>query len=270
MDDLGQLITKNFLESAITPVAKEVGDRLADVVNLVFTPIIMLRKYRDIKMEVFFEDLEKKVREIPEDKIMNPPLHIVGPALDNVAQFYYEEDYLREMFASLIASSLNKDTWPKVHPAFIEVIKQLSVVDAIILNSDYLFDKSDEGRFTRPICDLAYYNEKIKQIVGYAGKNIVFIHKYFKKITSDQFDFSLQNLLRLDLIKIDINEFPVFESMYEAYLSDDFLKRYEMFRGDTIYSSENISLKLIKKELALSDFGYDFILTCLKKQNRQK
>jgi len=80
-------IVPKFLDSALTPVGKEVGERLADLVNLVFTPVIKAKAKRDNNLKLFLEDLNKKVDEIPEDKLQEPPLNIVGPALEDVAKF---------------------------------------------------------------------------------------------------------------------------------------------------------------------------------------
>lgn len=124
-------IIPKFLDSALTPVGKEVGERLADIVSLVFTPVIKAKARRDNNLKLFLEDLDKKVNEIPEDKLQEPPLNIVGPALDDVAKFYYDEEYLRKLFANLIASSMNKDCY--VHPSFIKTIEQLSPDDAQII-----------------------------------------------------------------------------------------------------------------------------------------
>ncbi|MDY4529721.1 MAG: DUF4393 domain-containing protein [Enterocloster aldenensis] len=124
-------IIPKFLDSALTPVGKEVGERLADIVSLVFTPVMKAKARRDNNLKLFLEDLDKKVNEIPEDKLREPPLNIVGPALDDVAKFYNDEEYLRKSFAKLIASSMNKDCY--VHPSFIKTIEQLSPDDARII-----------------------------------------------------------------------------------------------------------------------------------------
>lgn len=36
-----------FLDEALTPVAKECGERLSDIVNLIFTPVIITKALRD-------------------------------------------------------------------------------------------------------------------------------------------------------------------------------------------------------------------------------
>jgi len=123
-------IIPKFLDSALTPVAKEAGERLADIVSLLFTPIVKAKAKRDKKIELFLQDLNTKVNNIPENKIKDPPLSIVGPILDSVYKYYYDEEHLRKMFASLIASSMNTDY--DVHPRYINIISQLSKQDATL------------------------------------------------------------------------------------------------------------------------------------------
>lgn len=50
-----------FLNDALSPVSKEIGDRLADIVSLAFTPIIKFRIKRDYNLELFTEKLKNNV-----------------------------------------------------------------------------------------------------------------------------------------------------------------------------------------------------------------
>lgn len=99
-------IVPKFLDSALTPIGKEVGERLSDIVSLLFTPVIKAKAKRDKNVEIFLKELDKKVSSIPEDKLQEPPLNLVGPAIDNVFKFCHDEVYLRKMYSSLIVSSM--------------------------------------------------------------------------------------------------------------------------------------------------------------------
>lgn len=46
-------IVPKFLDEALTPVAKELGQRLADLVSLAFTPIIKLKGKGIINLKFF-------------------------------------------------------------------------------------------------------------------------------------------------------------------------------------------------------------------------
>ncbi|MCO1599741.1 DUF4393 domain-containing protein [Desulfosporosinus nitroreducens] len=272
MENLGDLIVPKFLDAALTPVAKEAGDRLVDVINLVFTPIIMARKYRDIKVNLFFDEVENRLKKIPENNVVNPPLNIVGPALDSVAKFYYEEKHLRELFAHLIAASMNKDILPEVHPAFVEVIKQLDFNDVTILNSNYLFeveDNDDDEEIKclysvcyRPVCDIVYRSKSTGEIVGYITKNFVFAKNYFNKMSLQNFSLSLQNLVRLNIVTIEENLLYL-DSFYEDYLDQRFWDYNNLCKEDSIYNSKDVEVSLVKKVITLTDFGQRFVKTCV-------
>ena len=53
-------IVPKFLDNALTPVAKEAGETLGDLINLARSPLIKARKIRDLKMDIFFKDLERE------------------------------------------------------------------------------------------------------------------------------------------------------------------------------------------------------------------
>ena len=45
-------IIPKFLDEALSPVSKEVGERLADIISLVFTTVIKPRAKRDKNIEL--------------------------------------------------------------------------------------------------------------------------------------------------------------------------------------------------------------------------
>lgn len=147
-------VVPEFLKEALTPVAKECGERLADIVNLAFTPIIRTRVVRDKKLELFLLELEKEIKKIPEENVIEPPLNIVGPALEDVGKYYHEQEYLRKCFARLVASSMNKECY--VHPSFIEVIEQLTSDEAKILSK-----LPEKGRH-EPLVDICVEKQGIE------------------------------------------------------------------------------------------------------------
>lgn len=156
-------IIPKFLDSALTPVAKETGERLADIVNLVFTPIVKAKAIRDKNLELFLKDLEREVNCIPEDKLKDPKLYIVGPALEDVGRYYHDEQYLREKFAKLIASSLDERKVEFVHPIFKDIIEKLSEQDAELLDSLY-HDREPHVLFFMPAKQVAFSLSILKEL----------------------------------------------------------------------------------------------------------
>lgn len=66
--------------------------------------------------------IKEKARAIPEEKLVEPEPYVAIPAIQQLSYCQNSSD-LREMYASLIASSMNADTKWKVHPSFVDIIK---------------------------------------------------------------------------------------------------------------------------------------------------
>lgn len=106
---------------------------LTKAINNVLLPIAALnfafdkaRRYFDDK---FKDDLMSKVSAIPEESIVDPKPSIAGPALQGLA-FSYDEPSLKEMYLNLLATSMDGRVAQAAHPAFVEIIKQLTAEEA--------------------------------------------------------------------------------------------------------------------------------------------
>jgi len=125
---------KPLVTSLAEPSTKTIGQRLSDIVDLVFTPVELAKIYKDNKIDSFRHSLTNKINAIPKEKRMEPPLNVIGPAIE-AAKYHIDDELLREMFAELVACSMHSDVSNFVHPSFVEIIKQLSAADAKFLNA---------------------------------------------------------------------------------------------------------------------------------------
>ncbi len=194
----------HFLDEALTPVAKECGERLSDIVNLVFTPVVMARAMRDKHLKMFLDELNNEVKKIDEKNIQSPPINIVGPALEDVLKYYCDDDVIRKMFVKLISSSMNKSC--NIHPAFGEIIKQISRYELSLLK--YICFKIDEMQDNKyhSIPYHFFYGEDEDWLQ--ATHFIIYIDGRTKPvfIYPDKVIMSLLNLQRLSLVSIkDLN-----------------------------------------------------------------
>jgi hypothetical protein len=125
-------------EDAIQPLAKETGKALATVgraVNAALAPLSALVWGYDKIREFLETRIAEKLEKVPEDRIQTPPLNVAGPAVEAL-RFTGSNDTLRELFANLIATSLDKKTATDAHPSFVDIIRSLSPDEGRIL---YLF-----------------------------------------------------------------------------------------------------------------------------------
>jgi hypothetical protein len=115
---------QNLGQTALT-ITKTINNALLPLaaVNFAFD------KARAYFSEKFQQDISAKTSTIPPEQIVEPKASIAGPALQGLA-FTHEEPNLKEMYLSLIATAMDGRVAGDAHPAFVEVIRQLSSEDA--------------------------------------------------------------------------------------------------------------------------------------------
>jgi len=87
----------------------------------------------NVELHSFKREIENKVSLILENRLTMPHMHLFGLALES-GKYYYKQSEMRELFANLIAKLFDFEMYKVLHPAYIEVIKQLSPLDAKILS----------------------------------------------------------------------------------------------------------------------------------------
>ncbi|KAF5059331.1 hypothetical protein DSECCO2_337010 [anaerobic digester metagenome] len=131
------------------------------------------------------EDIAENLNSIPQDNLIDPEASIVGPALES-AKYYCDQEMLRKMFAKVISSSMDNRLSSKVHHSFIEIIKQLSPIEA-----KFITDMSK----TLPLGDIVVDYEP-------SGQNRIFNYFYLDANYPDPKvnSITISNLLRLGII----------------------------------------------------------------------
>ncbi len=130
-----QSVASQAYNENFKPAAAELGKTATTIsksINLALLPLeSVVWSFEKIRQQLSGL-LAKKLENTPVEKIEPPPIHIAGPAIEAM-RFSSEQPDLQEMFANLIANSMNIDTRSSTHPAFVEIIKQLSGVEATFL-----------------------------------------------------------------------------------------------------------------------------------------
>jgi hypothetical protein len=124
-------------EDLLQPAAQELGKSLvvvARAVSMALAPVEgavwaydRIRSWLSVK-------LTQKLAKIDDECIQPPPMNIAGPAILNLT-FTGGIPALREMYANLLASSMDANVASTAHPAFVRIIEQLSPDEAKILGS---------------------------------------------------------------------------------------------------------------------------------------
>lgn len=193
------------------PVAISTGDGLKSMIDLVFSQFKYWSQKREIinnhKLKLLKEKLDNDTKEISPEKLCEPSSQIISLVYDNL-KYCIDEDSLRDMFAKLIVSSVNKDTVNNVHPAFPSMIAQMSPLEAELL----IYFKNN------PISPIVEYRI-IAKTKGYdVFKSNVMLYKNPQTLEDiDLAAFALTNLERLGLITISYMESLTDESRYLNY-----------------------------------------------------
>jgi hypothetical protein len=210
-----------------------IGQTISDIWSIVFSGVTHIAEKKKLKyandLELFKKELDQKISVIPDDKKVEPKMHIVGPALDN-SKYCVETEELRNMFSNLISNSLNKDFDNVVHPSFAEIIKQLSPLDAHVLSS---IVKND----INPLINIRKINPN--------GGTDIFHQNItaFEFASSDEICKSIENLDRLKLIVIEHSR---------RYNNP---KNYSYVRSNPIYKNLLISICSMPNLRYEEDYG---------------
>jgi hypothetical protein len=126
---------KELYVDLLKPAAAELGGNLvtvAKVVTLAMAPLRGLVWGAEKIQDWLSAALLCRLARVAPENIQSPPLHIAGQVMLQLP-FCAEEPDLREMYANLLASSMNTDTSSSTHPAFVHVIQQLTSDEALVL-----------------------------------------------------------------------------------------------------------------------------------------
>jgi len=162
--------------------------------------------------------LEEKLKNVAPDKIVSPESYVAVPALQAIA-YSMNNDEIRNMYANLLASSMIDKIKGDVHPAFVEIIKQISPDEARILRFVY------QKNASIPVISLFLKKEN--------GKGKQCIIKFFNRIhrmvpdlevrAHSKVSILIDNLVRLKLVEIHDGTYLVDDKLYEVLKNDPFI-----------------------------------------------
>ena len=248
--------------------AKGPGQALDDVMTLVgFDRLHAVaeqkRAKRELNMQLYKDSIAQKIVAIPEEDLKEPPLSIVGPALE-ASKYYIEEDDLREMFANLIASSMDIAKETITHTSYVEIIKQLTPLDGD--NLKLINQNKGEDLICRLIVNFDDNGYKIYKSNLFLGNDNC----------NDQnlLSASLDNLSRLGLVTLDYTRYRNIDNVYEPFKQTEDFKKLEKtiesqnHRLETNVLSRDNHPFLSGPEIgmglvSITSFGKNFCATCL-------
>lgn len=204
----------------------------------------LMRKKHEADVENFKHELLVNISKTPPENVQDPKLKILGPALE-ASKYYIDEEELRRMFAKIISSSLNSNKNDLIHSSFVEVIKQMDTLDAMILK--YIKSLHVGPNFPIPTLQQVI-NIDEKELIQYP---IIFFTDDLIEVYKNS--ASLINLKRLGLIDINYSIQATNDIDYKYLENHDF--------ADFLKKSPNTTFK--RTSICLTTFGHNFLMCCV-------
>lgn len=241
-------------DDAIQPAAQETGKTLSLIPRTINAALVPLRQWIATK-EYNLAETEKllayKLEHLDPEKIVSPEPYVAVPALQAIS-YSMDNEELRNLYANLLSKSMNKDTKDSVHPAFVEIIKQLSPFDAELLKKLSMQQQNLIPKIKIRFQKSENNTEGKDMIKSVISPNIYEFGLY------DKYNISLDNLERLKLITINDDRYLINNKYYEDIL--DICNKNILLPNN----SEYYYIKKTKGTIQITEFGKSFINTVVK------
>lgn len=256
--------TKNSIYSdGFQPLTSEAGRLLGRVpraINAALSSLDIWILQREYNVSSTKKILENKLATIDSDKIVSPAPYVAVPAIQGIS-YCIDSNILRELYANLLSKSMISDVKEKVHPSFVEIIKQLSPEDSLILKI------ISESNAPIPAATLSIVLQQ--QGLCLAGQppveksSLEIIPGFNCTFSRQQVRVSMDNLKRLGLIEfanIELSDTSKYDYIYETEAYKEIQQLYERLK-----STDEVPdyIKISKKVFSLSSYGVEFCNICL-------
>lgn len=237
-------------DDIVHPTASEVGKlmgRVPRAINAAFSSLDcwILKKENNIEKTKLL--LEENLKNVDPERIVPPEPYVAIPAIQAIS-YSMDSDELRKMYANLLSKSIYYNTKNDVHPAFVEIIKNLSPLDCKVF--EYIMKKDTS--------EIGYYEMRIG-IPGSTSYHVAF--PYITEIVFSSYDkiaSSIDNLARNNLLLPE-----------DFHYTDDDI--YVPIRNTSLYQSlvksfentpNNQELRPYKKAIKSTSLGKAFYNIC--------
>ena len=238
---------------AIQPGAKEIGKSLqllGRAINAALAPLEAFVWGVEQIREFVHDRVATKLENVPPEDVQRPKAHIAVPALEAL-RYLGEDPDLSELYANLLATSMDAATTYRAHPAFVEIIKNMS---------------PDEARMMRFVADgnpQALINIKVT-LKGGIAFSIACRHVSLIGVKAGCQHVGLaanyvDNLVRLGLVEIPEGRRLSSDDAYQEIEEHTTLKEIL----DELNVGETHSVELLREKMNLTDFGQQFVQSCV-------
>ncbi|MFS8120484.1 MAG: DUF4393 domain-containing protein [Microcoleus sp.] len=236
----------------VEPLGEEIGEVIVKAVRLTISAGSNIVWGFDRVADWLQEAVQKRLNGVPAEDLTESNPRILYPTAQALVYTGPDQE-IRELFANLIASDMRISTKGDVHPAFVEIIKEMTVGDAKVLEVIHTNGPQRICYYRRatanPTDQAPIWTEVATHIsINVAGLNF------------EQLSISVSNLERLGMLSMK-DYFPISELFDE----------YEMHNENTDWmqqifaeiASSQLEVIKTKQGLYLTPFGWGFCKVCL-------
>lgn len=242
-----EMVPQNTISKLLDPIVDPLGKGIGGVASFIMNPLMKLGVINKYNMENFERKIMEKNNNIP---IEHRDTSKQGLALKAVEDSIYQLDNeeLQEMFANLIASSLDDRKNKEVFPSFSTVLKDMTAKDASLFNTIY-------NVIAVPKVNINFGN--------HANPNNLLVAEHIL-LTNDgtiSEPVSINTLDRLGLINIRTNALiqPNFRAVYSTFPQNEYyisaLRELELLKSADIPFDK---LVISEGYITVSEFGKKF------------
>lgn len=206
--------------------------------------------------------LTEKLKSIPPENINTPNPNVAGPNMEAL-RFSAHEPNLRELYVNLLATSMNSSTSQEAHPAFVEILRQMTPDEAQLVK--YVYDWDMLGTVWPLISGIVYAVPKDTKAI-----HVVRINPFSLIFEGANLQFPtmaptyLDNLCRLGLL--EVLKFDESMVAFQIVGSHEELENHPQSLKARL--PENVEYKITeaqfdKEIVRLTDLGSQFCHACI-------
>lgn len=215
-------------------------ETIAETINTALSAFVTESSFAVVK-QLLMPVVNDHLRHIGTTRVQPPPARIVGPIFESI-RCCRGDPFLVGLLGKLLATSMDPRIREKAHPAFVNLVMQLTAVDVRVLSVFRRQDSYPVIWFYTSTC-----SEMYSHIAECAGITNI-----------DSFTISIDNLTRLDLLSFVVPH---------RGFSDKVKKLAEepatIARKDRIAECRQETVKISRAECSVNRLGKMFIEACL-------
>lgn len=250
-------LARDVYRDSAQPAAKETGKTLSlpfETINTALRPVRTVLLGLNLVFDRLDARLRQKLGETPPEKIVEPPPQVAGPLLLGYG-FVEHEPNLRELFEQLLVNAMHADRTALVHPAFVDIVKQLTPAEALIVK--LLAQRAQANSLMYPMIELRVTDTNEHYVPGGMLTTLP-VEAGVVEDPSKGFDH-LDALRRAGVIEFTTNNYMTAPTAYAAF--DEAVASIRN-RAQTTLGEQNKRLEAQRGVIKLTEIGRRFVAAC--------